>query len=378
MTAPWPEAGRESGRRAATELAALVRESVLAEAAREVLHLRLGQAATARPQHRRLLRDMLEEALAASRARVFDLPNGDLVAVARPPAPGLAGMEAALRRAMEGAGAVRRLRLPEDAAALLDAAAGSLGLGPPGEPDRPPVGAPLDTEELAAAERALAAADPANLILAQAVFRLAAETGWPEPAWEDLRPHWPALAAALLGGRDPDTTPALRRRLARLVEARMLAEIARPASLADWRPVGLPLSPATLDSPAFLRFAEALPAGRAGEVTLGLRGADLLADPGWPARALPGLRRRGFRIALDDAPAGLLSLLPADRIGFDLVRLRWAPELPARRPAALDRLLAAAPEQVVLTGADRTAAIAWGWECGIRLFQGPLVERRRA
>jgi hypothetical protein len=31
----------------------------------------------------------------------------------------------------------------------------------------------------------------------------------------------------------------------------------------------------------------------------------------------------------------------------------------------------------VLAGADRPAAIGWGWEAGIRLFQGPLVERYR-
>uniref|UniRef100_UPI001F364CBB hypothetical protein n=1 Tax=Falsiroseomonas oryziterrae TaxID=2911368 RepID=UPI001F364CBB len=82
-------------------------------------------------------------------------------------------------------------------------------------------------------------------------------------------------------------------------------------------------------------------------------------------------------LALDDAPAELLALLPPERLGLDILRLRWTPDLPAQRPAALDRLLATAPGRVVLTGVDRSAAIAWGWECGIRLFQGPLVERRR-
>lgn len=377
MTAPWPEAGRETGRRAAADLAVLVRESVAAEAPREVLHLRLGGAAPLRPHHRQLIRAVLEEALGAARSRIFDLPNGDLLAVARLPAPGLAEAEAALSRALEGAVALRRLRLPGDAAAVLGAVADSLGLDTPAEPAAAPGGAPLDTEELAAAERALAAADPANLTLAQTVCRIEPGCGWPEAEWEDRRIHAPSLAAALLPGRDIGAAPALARRLGRLAEARMLAEIARPASLAGWRPVGLPVSPATLDGAGFQRFAEALPAGRAAEVTLGLRGAELLADPGWLARAAPALRRRGFRLALDDAPAGLLALLPADRMGFDILRLRWAPGLPAARPAALDRLIAAAPGGIVLTGVDRAAAIAWGWECGIRLFQGPLVERRR-
>jgi hypothetical protein len=47
-------------------------------------------------------------------------------------------------------------------------------------------------------------------------------------------------------------------------------------------------------------------------------------------------------------------------------------------PDTLQGLLAESPERLVLTGVDRPAAVAWGWEVGFRLFQGPLVERRRS
>jgi hypothetical protein len=46
-------------------------------------------------------------------------------------------------------------------------------------------------------------------------------------------------------------------------------------------------------------------------------------------------------------------------------------------PDSVRVLLMAAADRVVLTNVDRPAAIAWGWEAGIRLFQGPLIERRR-
>jgi len=39
------------------------------------------------------------------------------------------------------------------------------------------------------------------------------------------------------------------------------------------------------------------------------------------------------------------------------------------------RALAAAGHEIVLAGADRPAAIAWGWEAGVRLFQGRVVDR---
>lgn len=378
------EAAARSAARAAVELASLVREAVAADAAREVLHLRFTalDPALRRPHHRRLLRDALVSALDATRARIFDLPNGDVVAVARPPAAALDGAEAALRGALDpgAAPAIRRLRLPDEAAQLLTTAAESLGMEP-GEPALAalpaPPSPPLGSAGLAVAEAALAAADLEAVTTAQAVCRLDPDEGTTQPLWEDRRIAWPALAALVLPGRDLDAAPGLARRLARAAEARLLAELARPAAQMEWRPVGLPLAPATLEGAAFARFADALPTGRRAEVTVALRPGDILADPGVPARLAPALRARGFRVALDDAAPAIFALLPPARLGVDLIRLRWSPGLPGAVPEGLAALLAAAADRVVLAGVDRPAAIAWGWEAGLRLFQGPLVERRR-
>lgn len=378
-------ATRRAGIRAAADLAALVRESVTADAVREVLHLRLGALAPAlrRPHHRRLMREALDGALGAARAQVFDLPNGDVVAIARPPAPALAAAEAALAASLDAAAAqvVRRLRLPDGAAALLNAAAQSLGLDAAALPAASPAteGQGFDSADLAAAERALATADLAPVTQGVSVCRLDPEGAPPEVVWEDRRIAWPALAAILLPGRDLAAAPALARRLERAAELRLLAELARPTLDAAWRKVGLALAPATLAAPGFARFAEALPTGRRRDITIALRPAALLAAPG--GALLGTLRRGGFRLALDDTPPDLLGLLapllPGAPAGLDLLRLRWDPGLPATVPAALATLLGTAPETVVLTGVDRAAAIAWGWEAGIRLFQGPLVEKRR-
>lgn len=369
--------------RAALDLAGLVREAVAAGVARDVLHLRVGTLGPElrRPHHLRQLRETLDAALDAARVRVFELPNGDVVAIARPPTTTLDSATAALQRLLDPlpAAALRRLRLPEDAAVLLSTAAASLGLEASAVAEPPPAktGAPFGSAELAAAERALAAADLSSLTLGQTVCRLPPDGSALEPLWEDRRIDWPALTALLLPGRDLTTAPGLMRRLARATEARLLAELARPAAQTEWRAIGLALALATLDSAAFERFAEALPAGRHAELTLGLRPSDLLADTTAAARLLPSLRRRGFRLALDDAAAGFLALVPPARLGLDLVRLRWTPTLPTTVPETLHALLAETPERLVLTGVDRPAAVAWGWEVGFRLFQGPLVERRR-
>ena len=121
--------------RAAVELSALVRESLTADAAREVLQLRLGglDPRLRRPQQRRQLVETLLAGLGAVHAQIFELPNGDIVTVTRPPATSLDGAEAALRGAVSGA-ALRRMHLPQDAARLLTVVADSLGLEP-GEQD---------------------------------------------------------------------------------------------------------------------------------------------------------------------------------------------------------------------------------------------------
>jgi hypothetical protein len=370
--------------RAALDLSALVRESLTADAAREVLQLRFGGLAPAlrRPRHRHQLREAVVEALGVVRAQIFDLPNGDIVTVARPPAKSLDGAEAALRDSLPDAAApaIIRLRLPEDAALLLNRVAESLGLEPgeaaPPAP-RAPAGPPLDSAALAAAEVALATANLEGVTTGQAVCRIHPDTGIPEPLWQDRRIAWQALAALLLPGLDLEAAPGLKRRLARVAEARLLTELVRPVAQRLWRPIGLPLAPATLEGPAFTRFVDALPAGRHGETTVAIRPADVLADPGLPARLRPILQARGFRFALDDAAASLFTLLPPGRLALDVIRLRWSPALPGTVPPALAALLATEADRVVLTGVDRPAAIAWGWEVGLRLFQGPLLERRR-
>lgn len=376
--------GTQSSRtlRAVAELAALVRESVAANAVREVLHLHVAPLGPAmrRPQHQRLLRTAMEPALAAARTRVFELPNGDIVAVAPPPALALQAARQELARLLDGAAevAVRVMRLPEEAAQLLAAAAESIGLET-ASPEAPPAATlpGMTTGDLAALERSLAQADLDPVTLTQGVCRLDPDGAAVDLVWEDRRIAWPALADLVLRGVDIGMHAALQRRLARLAEQRMLAELSRPAAQAGGRPTGLPLSPGTLTAPGFARFDEALPAGRRREITIAFRTADLLADPAGFTAARDLARGRGYRLALDDAPAESLSLLPPPLLGLEVIRLRWAPNLPMVVPSALAALLPEAAERLVLVGVDRPAAIAWGWEVGIRQFQGPLVERRR-
>ena len=76
-----------SSQREALALAALARESAAAGVEQRVMHLRLSAIPSNhnRLHHQRLLREALLPLLRPTRARLYDLPSGDLVAVSPPP-----------------------------------------------------------------------------------------------------------------------------------------------------------------------------------------------------------------------------------------------------------------------------------------------------
>lgn len=372
---PPPEARSAAD---ALALAQLVREAVAAEVPRQALHLRLsGLAPTLRREHhRRLLREALEPALRPLRSRLFELPNGDLVAVAPPGGRHLREAEAVLavvlgEDMLAGSGLHALLDLPRDAAALLAAVEAALGPPPAPRPDLPPAG--FTPDDLAALEGLLRAACLARFLRPRPVCRLARGAEAPDLAWEEWRLAWPELRAALAPEADPAAAPWLARRLRRLLDRRLLAELTRPGETPGRGPLGLCLAAATLGAPEFLRLdARLAPATRAGTV-LALPAEDAMADAEGFAFARDFARARGYRLALDlPDPALVAALRPAlaPEGGVDLLRLPWSPALPGLAPPL-------PPGRVVLTGADQAAAIGWGWEAGVTLFEGQLLQPRR-
>lgn len=365
----------------ALALVRLLREAIAAGAPREALHLRFGELAPVlrRPHRRRMVQEALDALRGGARVRLFALPNADLVAVAPPAgAERLREAEAALRTLLAAEGAppaVSRLRLPGEAAALFAAVEAALA---PAAPPAPPPAATatpatgFTSEDLAAMERGLAGADLSALLRQRPVCRLPPGGGEPETAWREWRVALPEVFAALAPSADPAASPWLLRRLRRLLDRRLLAALARPDTAPGLGAAFLTLSPASLAAPEFARFAEALgPSGRPA-VAIGVAAGDVLADPAGFAAARDACRSRGFRTALAEVDADALRLLPPDRLGLDLVCLRWSPGLPAATAAAVP--LSAG--RVALLGADTAAAIGWGWERGIALFEGRLLRPR--
>ncbi|NKE20217.1 hypothetical protein [Neoroseomonas oryzicola] len=377
--------GAPPGAAGAVALAALVRETIAAGAERRVLILRPERLAPARrrPAHVALLREGWAGLRRSSRVRSFELPRAGMAAVEAPPGHGLAAAHAALAAMLEPAeaeAALALLRLPDQAAAVLAAVEESLGLAAAARAVRPPGGRAPDGAAIAQAERALLTADMTAFLRRRKVCRLTPAGGAPDPLWEDRRIAAGDVAATLLPGCDLAAAPALARRFRRAIDRRLLAGLARADELRDIGPLCLALGIEAVTSAEFLRLDALWPAGLRGALTVAIAADDAVADPAGFAFARDFLAVRGHRAMLDAAgPAALLGLPPA-RAGLDRVRLRWSPGLPplgSLGAEALRAVLPAAPDAVVLGGVDRPAAIAWGWEMGVTLFQGRLIESRR-
>jgi hypothetical protein len=269
----------------------------------------------------------------------------------------------------ESAALCRVLELPRDAAYLRQIAEASCA---PAADAAPPARARtrLDLPAVAALEAALAQADLGRFLRRRAVYAPDPDGGF-RLRWEQRVLALDELLEALLPRPAEADDPTLLHRLGRTLERRVLATLAQPQGLRGAEPFGLNLSPEGILAAEFLRFDAALPAALRGRITLALHPAELLADLPTFLFAREFARIRRYRLALREVGVELLPVLPLAGLELDLLQLRWSPALAEADPP----LAGAAPAQVVLTGADEPAAIAWGRLRGIALFEGRAAVR---
>ena len=372
----------------AVALSNAIRDAVALGEERLVLMLRFSALPRARRFGTRaeLLREAWEPLNSTARVRSFKLPGGDLVAIGLPNASDALEHERIILFSMlepeEAEKAVHMLRLPQQAAAVMAAVEDSLGMvaAMRAMTLEEPENRMIDAAALASAERGLITADLSIFFRRQKVC-------WLEPGgqntklfWEDRRAELSEVCERLLPGCDISLTPAFGQRLMQSIDRRQLSDIARPEELRDMRTLALPLRVESLFSAEFLRLDSIIPQSQRQKLIIGLDAEDVLAEPDLFLLARHFAKARGYRLMLEAASPFAATVVSSLRSGFDFLRLKWSEEFPGADSAAtaeLSKKLAQAAEHVVLAGADRPAAIAWGWEAGIRMFQGRLIESQR-
>lgn len=371
--------------RDAMALATAARECVSSGVERRALYLRLSllPARLREPRHLRMVREALAPVLRPTRARLYELPGGDLAVLSPPPGEHLDEVRRSLSRLMPEIATetlLPALRLPAEAARLLTLVEAALGLDISTSAPEPASGSPPPSGlEMDAALRALATSNLAAFLRRQTVWRLASGDEQAQPIWAELRPHLPDIAAALLPGRSLGATPGYARRFRHAAERRMLADLARPQEARALGETCLPLGLGAVTEAEFLRLDAVLGAKGRGHLMVCVPVEELLADPAGFALVHDLSRHRGWRIGLDEMEPALLPLLPAHRLDLPMLRLRFRPELlsgDGAARAAWDAALPADRSRVVLLGADTPVAIAWAWQRGITHFVGRVLDAR--
>lgn len=380
--------GNAAEMNSAVALSIAVRDAVALGEERLVLMLRF----SALPRARRLgtqaelLRASWEPLNSTARVRSFKLPGGDLVAIGLPNAAADLEYHQKVLFSMleeeEASRAVQILRLPTQAAAVLAKVHESLGfttaLGAIGLQRDDAQEA--DGAAIAAVERSLAGVDISIFTRRQRVMLLEPGGANTRLMWEERRVNVAEICERLMERPDLILPKAYAERLLGAVDARQISSLARPQELRDMRATAIPLRIESIFSAAFLRLDAIIPQSQRQKLLLAFNAGDILAAPRQFFLARNFLKARGYPLILEASGPLAAAALPCRRAGFTYLRLMWSEDFPTRESGAealLRDKLANPAEHVVLAGADTPAAIAWGWEAGIRLFQGRLIESQR-
>jgi EAL domain-containing protein (putative c-di-GMP-specific phosphodiesterase class I) len=230
-------------------------------------------------------------------------------------------------------------------------------------------------ELLATIERA----DLSNVMRRQAICTLA-DNEAPKPVFRELYISIADLRDAIMPQRDITADRWLFQYLTQALDKRLLALLRKNDDQAIAHSFSLNLNISTLLSPEFLQFDQGLRAGARGSTVIELQKIDVFADLGAYVFARDFLQQRGYRVCLDDVSAMALSLLDREKLGLDLVKIFWTPDLGDPEAGGGNAAFAEAIERtgrarIILARCDSEEAVSFGRSMGFRLFQGRYIER---
>jgi len=237
-----------------------------------------------------------------------------------------------------------------------------------------PQAEPLDPRRLGQIEQTIATADLSPLVRRQPIC-LAIENRQIEPLLLEIFVSIAELGRAVMPGVDIAADRWLFQHLTRLLDQRVLALLKSKGEIDPKRGFSLNLNVATVLSPEFQEFDRIVGAERASAAVIELQQIDIYADPGSYIFAREWLKERGYKICIDGVKPLLLPMVDRERLGVDLVKLEWTPDLSANldnRVArdvqeAIDRI---GRDRVILSRCETESCLELGQKLGITMYQG--------
>jgi len=238
---------------------------------------------------------------------------------------------------------------------------------------------PMDPAAMNELVSILVRADLTNLLRRQSVCQMTPDEG-PKALFREIYVSIADLREAVMPKRDIASDRWLFQYLTQTLDKRVLALLRKADDSGLSHSFSLNLNIATVLSPEFQTFDTGLKAGARGSIVIELEKVDIFADIGAYLFARDFARERGYRICLDGMTRLTLPFIDRARLGLDLVKMFWSPDMADGADGERQREFLAAIERVgkgriILARCDTPQAIAFGQAVGIKLFQGRLIEK---
>ena len=238
---------------------------------------------------------------------------------------------------------------------------------------------PMDPQALAELVATIQRADLTNVMRRQTICAIMGEES-PKSVFREVYISIPDLRDAILPKRDIASDRWLFQHLTQHLDRRVLAALRRNDDPSIAHSYSINLNISTLLSQEFLQFDQGLRAGARGSIVIELQKVDIFADLGAYIFARDYLKERGYRVCLDGVSSVTLGYIDRERLGLDLIKMFWTPDM--ADPMATERITAfreaverAGRSRIILARCDSEEAVQFGQSMGIRLFQGRHIDR---
>ncbi len=238
----------------------------------------------------------------------------------------------------------------------------------------------LDPEQLGKLESFLVRADLSNLMRRQPVCAITPTNPNPQPVFRELYISIADLQQTVLPEFDLASNLWLFQHLTQTLDSRMLSMLIRNDDTSIASSFSINLNVQTILSPPFLNFDSILKAAARGTVVIELQAIDIFGEMGAYMFARDFMRERGYRICLDGLNHLTLQFIDRDRLGLDLLKLIWTPDMAddvsGKRATELkEHVDRCGRARIILSRCDSDEAVRFGQSLGITMYQGRYVDR---
>ncbi|MFN3076166.1 MAG: hypothetical protein ABT940_04665 [Alphaproteobacteria bacterium] len=237
---------------------------------------------------------------------------------------------------------------------------------------------PLTPALLARLEVSLAQADLSNLVRRQSICAIVGKSP-PQPVFTELFVSIAELRDTILPNIDLASDRWLFQTLTDSLDRRVLSMLLKNDDRSLESDFSINLNSGSVVGRDFLKFDDNVKAGARSTIVLEIQVLDILVDLSAYLFARDFAHECGYRICVDGVTLMSLPFIGRDRLGADMLKLFWHPDMAAQAREDAGRFLKTmlrrnGLNRVILARCDNQLAVDVGQSLGITLFQGRHVE----